>query len=93
MNVIFKELAGKGGFCLDDFFRRAFGDDVSAFVATFGAEVDDPVGTFDDVHVMFDDHNGVACINEAVENVNEFFDVCEVEACGGFVKNVERFAC
>ena len=49
------------------------GDDLAAGVAGFGAEVEDPVGFGGDGHVVFDDDDGVAFIDEAVEDVDEAF--------------------
>ncbi len=80
---------GAGVFGGDDFFRRALGDDLAAAVAGFGAEVEDPVGFGGDGHVVLDDDDGVAFIDEAVEDVDEAFDVFEVEADGGFLDQIE----
>ena len=67
-------------------------DDCAAAFAAFGAEVDDPVGAFDDVEIVFDDEDGVAEVDEAVEDVEEVVDVGEVEAGGGLVEEVEGVA-
>ena len=40
LEVVFEVLAGVGGFGFGDLFWGALGDDVAAFVAAFGAEVD-----------------------------------------------------
>ena len=45
-----------------------------------------------DVEVVFDDENGVAAVNEAVEDFDENADVVKVQARGGFVEEVKRFA-
>jgi hypothetical protein len=37
---------------LDDFLRRAGGDDLAAAVAAFRAEVDDPVGGLDHFEIV-----------------------------------------
>ena len=65
------------------------GDDLAAGVAGFGAEVEDPVGFGGDGHVVLDDDDGVAFIDEAVEDVDEALDVFEVEADGGFLDEIE----
>ena len=65
---------------------------MSAFGARFGAQVDDPVGRFDDVEVVLDHDDRVALVDEAVEHFEQFGEVVEVEAGGGFVEQVERLA-
>ena len=75
-----------------DVLGGAFGDEFAAGVAAFGSEVNDPVGGFDDVEVVFDDDDGVAGVGEALEDLDELAGVGEVEAGGGFVEDVDGFA-
>ena len=86
---VFEKRRGAGGLGFDDFFRRALGDDLAAGVAGFGAEVEDPVGLGGDGHVVLDDDDGVAFVDEAVEDVDEAADVLVVEADGGFLDEIE----
>src|SRR6267378_930563 len=86
-------LAGVGFFGAGDDFGRALRDDAAAAFAAFGAEVDDPVGLFDDVEVVLDDEHGVAEIDEALQDVEQLSNVVEVEAGGWLVEDVERAAC
>ena len=58
----------------------------------FGSEVDDPIGGFDDVEVVLDNHHRVALVAQSVEHVQELRDVVEVQSGGGFVEDVERLA-
>jgi len=51
-----------------DVFGRALGDELAAVFAGFGAEIEDPVGGFDDFKVVLDDEKGVAGIDEFLEN-------------------------
>ncbi len=55
--LLLQETGGVGSLALDDFLWCAGADDVTAFLATLGADVDDMVGTFDDIHVVFNDKN------------------------------------
>jgi hypothetical protein len=44
-----------------DLFGCPFGNDPAAAVSAFGAHIDQPVGRLDDIEIVFDDQNGVAC--------------------------------
>lgn len=72
---------------------RALGDDFAASVAGFGADVDEVVGLGHDVGVVLDDDDGVAVIDEAVEDVDEFGGVFHVEADSGFFDQIETVRC
>src|SRR5579862_434652 len=85
-------LAGVGLFVAGDEFGRTLGHDAAAAFAPFGAEVDDPIGLFDDIEVVLDDEDGVAEADEALENVEKLADVVEVQAGGGLVEDIERAA-
>ena len=37
-------------------------DDFTAAVAALGSKVDHPIGSFDDVQIVLDDHHGVAVV-------------------------------
>src|SRR5437867_2569499 len=85
-------LAGVGFFRAGDKFGRALGDDAAAAFAAFGAEVDNPVGLFDDVEVVLDDEDGVTEIDEALQDREKFSNIVEMQAGGGLVEDVERAA-
>ena len=51
---------------------------LSALPATFWPHVDDMVGQFDDIQIVFDDDDGIASVNQFLENVHEDSDVLEV---------------
>ncbi len=50
-----------------DLFRRAGCQDAAAAEAAFGAEVDDVVGGFYDVHVVLDDEDAAAVVDQGTE--------------------------
>ncbi len=68
------------------------GKDLSAATAAVGTEVDEVVGTLDDVEVVLDDDDGVALIDQALQHAEKDADVLEVQARGGLVEDVERAA-
>ena len=57
--------------------------------AAFGAEVDDVVGSTDDMEVVLDDEDAVAKVDEPAEGTEENGDVTCVEAGGGFIEDEE----
>jgi len=85
-----KVLRGIGPFGLHDLFRRTFGNDLPAPHAAFGPEVDDPVGRLDHIEVVFDHHDRIALIDQAVEHFEEFADILKMQAGGRFIEDVER---
>jgi hypothetical protein len=80
---------GMRGLDRRDFLRGARGDDKTAGVARFRAEVDHVVGALDDVEVVLDDDEGIPLRDEALENFYQQRDVVEMEAGGRLVKNEE----
>ena len=53
--VRLQELAGVGARLVDETFGSAAEEDFAAFVAAFGAEVDDVVRLFDDIHMVHEE--------------------------------------
>ena len=45
-----------------NFLRRSYGNDLSALTAAAGTEINDPVGAFDDIKIVLDHDQSVACI-------------------------------
>lgn len=76
-----------------DGLRRAGGHHAAAGVAALGAQIDDVVGSEDDVQVVLDQDDGVAGVHEGVKRDQEALDVGEVEAGGGLVKDVDGVLC
>jgi hypothetical protein len=85
-------LAREAALGLGDLLRRAFGDDLAALDAALRPQVEDPVGGLDDVEIMLDHDDGVALLDERVEDFEEFADVLEMQAGGGLVEDVQRVA-
>jgi len=72
-----------------DGLRRTRCDNASAFFFRFRTEVDDPVGAFKHLEIVLDDDEGIALIDEALEDGEQEADVFEVEAGSGFVEDEE----
>ena len=70
-----------------DFLGRATGNDGSALVTAFGAEVYDVVGTLNYIEIVLNDKHGVPAGNECFERAEQALDIVEVEPRSGFVEN------
>ena len=68
-------------------------EDLTTVVASAGTHFDDPVGSADDVGVVFDDNDGIALVDKFSEHIEQNADVLEVQAGGGLVEYVERAPC
>ena len=66
------------------------GDELAAFLAPFGPEVDDPVGGLDHVEVVLDDEQAVPGLEQLAERRQQLGDVVEVQAGGRLVEDVEH---
>ncbi len=62
-----QEHTGIGVFLSGKIFGNAFEQDVPAFISSFGAQVDDPVGAFDHVEVVLNDDDAVTFGDECIE--------------------------
>src|SRR5579864_9708636 len=60
--------------------------------APVGAKIDDPVGRLDNVQVVLDNDDGISAIDEAMQNLQQFLDVVEMQAGGGLVEDVKSLA-
>src|ERR1700683_42164 len=85
-------LAGPGARVRGDVLRGARGDNLASAFTAFGTQVDHPVCGLDDVQVVLDDHDGVAFIAQAVQDVEQLLHVVEVQTGRRLIEYVERAA-
>ena len=64
----------------------------SASSSALGPEIDDVIGRFDHIEMVFDDDDRVSCIDQLLQHVKQLVNVREMKARGRFVKNVDRLA-
>ncbi len=74
----------------DDLLRRTLGDDAAALIARARSQVDHVVRVRGHLHVVLDDDDRVASLDEVVEDLHQRRDVVRVEASRGFVEHDER---
>src|SRR5215471_5211961 len=72
-----------------DLLRRSGRDDFTAAVTSFGAEIDNPIGRFDHLHIMFDHHEGMSAVYQALEQPQQYGNVVEVQSRGWLVEDEE----
>ena len=72
-----------------DFLRRADSDDVAAVHAAFWPQVDEIIGGLNHFKIVFHDDDGIASINEAVQDREQLIDIVKVQPCRWFVKEIE----
>ena len=75
-----------------DLFGCATRHHLSTTFATFRSHVDEVIGHFDDIHIVFDHQHGVALVNELLQYPYEQFHIVEMKAGGRFIKDVEGAA-
>lgn len=73
-----------------DLFRSSFRHDLPAPGTPFGAEVDDPVCGFDDIQVVFNDHQRIAGIHEFVKDSEELLDVLKMQTGRWLIHDIEH---
>ena len=62
---------------------------LSPSVATFWAEVDDVVSLAYHLQVMLHHYNRITLIHKRLEDMQEFFDIRQVQPGSGFIEEVE----
>ena len=61
-----------------DLFGRAGRQHQASLLASFGSHVDEVIGGLDHLHVVLDDDDGIALVDEGVEDPEKLVDVGEV---------------
>ena len=71
------------------FFGSAFKKNLSTILSALWTEVDYPVGKSDDVEIMLNDYNCIACINEFADNLIETINIVHVQSCGRLIHDID----
>ena len=82
-------LSGKGGTCGDEIDWSAFENDSTTFATCPRTKIDNPVGVSHDGLMMLHHNDGLARVNQAVEQTEEVLDVGEMEARRWFIEDVD----
>ena len=84
-----KDLARVGAARACDFFRCARGHDASTVFTTFRTKIDNVVGAFDYVEIVFDHQHRIAERDEPLQHVEQFMDVSEMQPRRRLVEDVD----
>ena len=75
LDIFLQELSCIRVWVSADILGGAFGDDLTARLAAFGTQIDDVVGDFDDIQVVFDDQDSVAAVHQAVQHFDQLVHI------------------
>lgn len=76
-----------------DFFRCTGHDKITALISSFRSQIDDIVGTLDDVHVVFDNHDGMSAADQCIESLEQFLDVVEMKSGSRLIEHENGWLC
>src|SRR5699024_6015951 len=63
---------------------------LTSAVTTLRTHVDEPVGTLDDVQVVFNDDHRIALLHQPLKDPHELADVLKMQTRGRFIQYVHR---
>ena len=66
-------------------------NDLATIFAGLWSDIDEIIGCFDDIEIMFDNDDGMSEIGECVKDLDELSYIVGMEPGGGFVEDEERF--
>src|SRR3954468_4417069 len=75
-----------------DIARHAGRDDAAALIPGAGTDIDDPVASGHDPHLVFDDDDGISSVDERIELRNQLLHVRRMQPRRRLVEHVERLA-
>lgn len=89
LEIFFEIGSGRSIGAASEVFGRSFGDDIAAVFTADGSHVDNPVGGFYHMEVMFDNNHGIPARDELVQDSEETFNVVSMETGRWLVEDVE----
>ncbi len=77
---------------VDHFFGCTLKNNLTTRFTSFGAEVDNVVGCFNNIHVVFNDNNRISQIDQTVEYFQQDPDIFKMQAGSWFIEDIHRFS-
>ena len=62
---------------------------MAASFTRFRPQIEDVVGFSDHTEIVFDDNDGISVVNEAMQHIEEQFNVRHVQADGRFLEQIQ----
>ena len=85
---------GLGGVCMPlaarELLRVPAHHHFAATLAALGAEIDQMITLRNDVQIVFDEDDAVACINQLMQDLHQFVDIGHMQTRRWFVEHKER---
>jgi len=72
---------------LEQFLWRTTGNNVASARTPFRPEVNDVIGTLDDFHIVLDDDDRMALLDQLIERPEQPLDVMEVQPGSGLIED------
>src|SRR5436190_12719569 len=63
-----------------DRFRRSGNDQLTSLMTALGSQIENPIGAFDDVEMMFDHQDRVPCMHEPIQAIQQALDIGEMQS-------------
>jgi hypothetical protein len=87
--TLFEESPGMRAAVEGNLLRRSCGHKVSSVLSTLWPKVDDIVSRLDDIEVVFYHNDGIALIDQKVQDMEKLFNITEMEPCCRLVEDIE----
>ncbi len=89
IDLSLQEFSRIGQRVLDQLLWRSISDHFASSFPALRTQIDDVISRFDHLHVVFDHDDGIPPVGESVENVEQFLNICKVEARGWLIQDID----
>src|SRR5215831_15989313 len=87
-----QKFAGPAFFYSLYFLRSSRVDHIATIVTCFRSKINEPISTFDNFYIMFDNNNGVSLFDECIERVQQLLNIMKMQPGCGLIKNEKDIA-
>ena len=76
----------------NNLIRRTFKNKIAALVSALRAKIDDIIRRLDDIEIVLNDNDGVAIVNQTIENTDELFNIIRMKTGRRLIKSIESLS-